>query len=135
MIPAVGVVVFTQPGVVVLVRRANPPAQGLWTVPGGRVEPGESLADAARREVREETGLEVELGPVVFRVVTPAPRGESYEITDFVATCDGGVPRAGDDADAVALVPVTELAEWALAGRTQEAIEAAARYVDGTNSA
>ena len=56
-IPCVGAVVFDDSGRLLLIRRANPPAQGTWSLPGGRVEPGESSEDAVVRELHEETGL------------------------------------------------------------------------------
>jgi 8-oxo-dGTP diphosphatase len=59
---AVGAFVFDPEGRVLLVERGQPPGAGLWTVPGGRLEPGETLAQGVAREVREETGLVVEVG-------------------------------------------------------------------------
>ncbi|MBE1467926.1 ADP-ribose pyrophosphatase YjhB (NUDIX family) [Kibdelosporangium phytohabitans] len=86
-----------------MVRRANAPGQGLWSIPGGRVEPGEPDADAVARELREETGLIVSPGRLVGTVIRPAPSG-SYEIFDYECQVAGGALRAGDDAAEVAWV-------------------------------
>jgi ADP-ribose pyrophosphatase YjhB (NUDIX family) len=80
-------------GRVLLILRANDPGRGLWSVPAGRIEAGETSAEAAVREVREETGLEVVLGEVLWRGAV----GE-FVVEDFAATVSGGVLRAGDDA-------------------------------------
>ncbi|GGS65155.1 hypothetical protein GCM10010156_25110 [Planobispora rosea] len=81
-----------------LVRRGHPPGEGLWSVPGGRVEPGESDAEAVVREVREETGLTVAVGRLAGTVDRPAPGGAVYEIRDYLAEVTGGTLTAGDDA-------------------------------------
>ncbi|GIH77417.1 hypothetical protein Plo01_38460 [Planobispora longispora] len=81
-----------------LVRRGHPPAQGLWSVPGGRVEPGESDAEAVVREVREETGLTVAVGRLAGTVDRPGPGDVVYEIRDYLAEVTGGTLAAGDDA-------------------------------------
>jgi ADP-ribose pyrophosphatase YjhB (NUDIX family) len=88
-------------GRLLLVRRGQEPALGCWSVPGGRVEPGETLADATAREVREETGLRVAVGPLVGTVERDAPDGSVYEIHDFACTPSGPSRTvvAGDDAD------------------------------------
>ena len=102
--PVVGVGgVVIRNGEVLLVRRAFPPRQGEWSLPGGRLELGESLVDAARREVREETGIEVEVGPLVDvfdRVHLDAEGRVRYHfvIVDFLCPPVGGVLHAGDDA-------------------------------------
>jgi ADP-ribose pyrophosphatase YjhB (NUDIX family) len=83
----------------VVIQRGRPPSQGLWSLPGGRVEPGESLIEATQREVREETGLDVVVGEVVGQV--DIPHGDVvYDVTDFAATVvgDGAPLTAGDDA-------------------------------------
>jgi len=76
-----------------MVRRKNRPAQGLWSLPGGRVEPGETHAEAAAREVLEETGLAVDVGELLITA-----RLGPYLVHDFAATVVGGELRAGDDA-------------------------------------
>ncbi|GAT69736.1 NUDIX hydrolase [Planomonospora sphaerica] len=81
-----------------LVRRGRPPGEGLWSVPGGRVEPGESDAEAVVREVAEETGLTVSVGPLAGTVDRPGPGGVVYEIRDYLAEVVGGVLVPGDDA-------------------------------------
>ncbi|GAA3105745.1 hypothetical protein GCM10017600_79680 [Streptosporangium carneum] len=81
-----------------LVRRGRPPGQGLWSVPGGRVEPGESDAEALVREVLEETGLTVTPGRLTGAVDRPGPGGVVYEIRDYLAEVSGGTLAAGDDA-------------------------------------
>jgi 8-oxo-dGTP diphosphatase len=91
-IAAVGVV-CVRAGEVLLIRRGNAPLRGRWSVPGGRVEPGETHAQAALREVREETGVAVALIGVIEEFAD-AP----YLITEFAARWLEGEPRAGDDA-------------------------------------
>ncbi|XVQ12779.1 NUDIX hydrolase [Spirillospora sp. CA-255316] len=85
-------------GRLLLIRRGRAPAAGTWSVPGGRVEPGESDEAAVIREMREETGLEVAVGRLVGTVERPGPGGVTYEIHDYEVTARGGALRAGDDA-------------------------------------
>jgi ADP-ribose pyrophosphatase YjhB (NUDIX family) len=82
-----------------LVRRANPPAQGRWSIPGGRVEAGESHEDAVIRELAEETGISGRVVREVGTIRRDAPSGGVYVIRDFLVEVDeGSVPSAGDDA-------------------------------------
>jgi 8-oxo-dGTP diphosphatase len=94
----VGGVVRDGSGRLLMVRRARPPGEGLWTIPGGRVEPGEDDAAALARELKEETGLDVVVGGLAGTVERPGPDGVTFEIHDYAATVTGGTLRAGDDA-------------------------------------
>lgn len=97
-IPCVGAVVHDATGRLLLVRRANPPAQGTWSLPGGRVEVGEDDETAVVREVAEETGLRVAALGVVGVVERDAPDGAIYVITDLACRVIDGDLTAGDDA-------------------------------------
>ncbi|WP_189249782.1 NUDIX hydrolase [Streptosporangium pseudovulgare] len=94
----VGAIILDGSGRLLLVRRGRPPGEGLWSVPGGRVEPGESDAEAVAREVLEETGLTVAVGRLAGSVDRPGPGGAVYEIRDYLAEVRGGTLAAGDDA-------------------------------------
>ncbi len=94
---AAGAVVQDDVGRVLLVLRAHDPEAGCWTIPGGHVDPGESLEECARREVREETGLDVVIGRELGTVDIPHGAG-TIEAHDFAATLVGGALVAGDDA-------------------------------------
>jgi len=112
--PVVGVgVVVVDDGKLLLVQRGRDPGKGLWAVPGGKVEFGEPMRDAARREVAEETGLDVEVGDVVWV-------GEFLEddhhivLIDFHGKVIGGEMSAADDADDVRWVPLDEADQYPL---------------------
>ncbi len=113
---AASVVVRDADGRVLLVRRANPPEQGCWSVPGGRVEPGETLAEAARREAREETGLEVHVGRELWQLDLPDGRGGVFEVHDFLAEVVGGTLAPGDDASEAAWFAPADLPGLQLSG-------------------
>ena len=101
-----GAVVRHADGRILLVLRGREPSRGLWSLPGGRVEPGETPEEAAAREVREETGLEVRIGPAVCHINVG-----DYQGDDYAATVVGGDLRAGDDADDLRWVDAATLAE------------------------
>ncbi len=96
-----------------LVRRGRGPAAGEWSVPGGRVEAGESLHAAVVREVLEETGLEVVVDRFLGWVERIGPE-HHFVILDFAVTVLAGAPVAGDDAAEVTWVPVDDLGELQL---------------------
>jgi 8-oxo-dGTP diphosphatase len=97
-------------GRLLLVQRGHPPGEGLWSVPGGRVEPGEELADAVLRELAEETALTGTCGSLVGWVERIGEE-HHFGILDFAGVVDDpDAARAGDDASDVAWVPLTELA-------------------------
>lgn len=115
MIRCVGAVIHDAAGRLLLVQRANEPGRGRWSLPGGRVEPGESDADAVTRELLEETGLSVRPADLVGRVERPAPDGV-YAIYDYACEVTGGELGAGDDALDVAWTDLARFDELVRAG-------------------
>ena len=98
-IPCVGAIVRDHAGRILLIQRGQPPAEGMWSLPGGRVELGESAEEAIVREVREETGLDVAVIREVGTVLRDAPGGGRYVIRDFlVEPIVHTTPIAADDA-------------------------------------
>lgn len=114
-VPVVGVGgVVVRSGRALIVRRAQEPRKGEWSLPGGVVELGERLVDAVRREVLEETGLEVDVGPIVetFDRVHHDTDGRvrfHFVIVDYLCRAVTGDPVAGTDAEDVAWVTAEEL--------------------------
>ena len=110
---AVGAIVIDDDRLL-LVRRGRGPAQGDWSVPGGKVEWGETLAEAVVRELAEETGLEGVCGELVG-LVERFDEDLHFVILDFAVTVlDDQPPRAGADALDARWVPLEEVAEWML---------------------
>jgi 8-oxo-dGTP diphosphatase len=119
---------------VVLVKRRFEPLAGRWSVPGGVLELGETLADGLVREVREETGVEVEVGPVVdvFDGITLDAEGRvqyHYVLIDYVCRFIRGRLEAGSDVSAVELVAPADLARYDLTPRTSDVIRRAVAIV------
>jgi 8-oxo-dGTP diphosphatase len=99
-IACVGAVIHDRRGRLLLIRRGQEPGRGLWSLPGGRVEPGETDHQAVVREVAEETGLRVRPGRLVGRVERSASAGAVYAIADYVCELAGPDQLApGTDAD------------------------------------
>jgi 8-oxo-dGTP diphosphatase len=109
VIRCVGAVIKDDQGRLLLIKRGHEPGAGLWSLPGGRIEPGETDAQALVREMREETGLAVEAGPLLGSVRRPAPGGDVLDIRDYTATITGGTLRPGDDAADARWVAASEL--------------------------
>jgi 8-oxo-dGTP diphosphatase len=129
--PLVGVsTVVHHDGMVLLVERAKPPWQGVWSLPGGHVEWGETLREAAIREVLEETGIAIVIDRLVdtIDVINRDDSGlirSHYALTVFAGRMVGGVLRPGSDAVRVTWVELARLSSLALLPGTREAIEQA----------
>lgn len=121
MVPCVGALVYDSRGRLLLIRRGQEPGRGLWSLPGGRVEPGETDHEALIREVAEETGLRVRPGRLVGRVTRTGPAGAVYEIADYTCAVDGPEsPVASTDAEDARWCDAAEYAQLAVvAGLTE----------------
>jgi ADP-ribose pyrophosphatase YjhB (NUDIX family) len=140
--PLVGVAaaVFDEHGRVLLIQRGRPPRAGSWGLPGGLLDLGERLADGARREVREETGVDVAIGGIagVFEPITLDVEGRieyHYVVVDFWATHVGGVAAAMDDAAAVTWVDLAELASYRLSPDSESVVRRAYALWHGAQAA
>jgi 8-oxo-dGTP diphosphatase len=129
--PIVGVgAVILRHGEVLIVRRANPPLQGEWSLPGGALEVGEKLREGVAREVLEETGLEVEVGPVLDVIDSIFPDGEGrtqyhYVLIDYLCHLRSGTPMAASDASELRWARPGELSALGLRPVTIEVIRKA----------
>lgn len=110
VIPCVGAVVFDAQGRLLVIQRGHDPGAGLWSIPGGRIEPGETDEQALVRELAEETNLQVMVGKLVGCVRREGPGGTVIDIRDYAATVAAGTLRAGDDAADARWVTAAELA-------------------------
>ncbi|HYD89048.1 MAG TPA: NUDIX hydrolase [Vitreimonas sp.] len=135
-IAAVGAVCFKGDDVL-LIRRGAPPLENHWSLPGGRIEWGERVADAALRELKEETGCEAELVGLVDVVdglmsrsgAPDEPPWNHYVLIDYAARWTCGEPKAGDDAREARFFTPAELASLGLWAETLRVIEAGRRLL------
>jgi ADP-ribose pyrophosphatase YjhB (NUDIX family) len=129
---AVSAVIFRD-GKVLLVRRARSPAKGFYSLPGGRVEFGESLHTALTREVDEETGLKIDIiGLAGWREVLPsASGGGHYLIMSFAARWAGREPVLNDEHDDFQWLARDSFGDLKLTGGLVEVVEAASRLLGG----
>jgi ADP-ribose pyrophosphatase YjhB (NUDIX family) len=129
--PIVGVgAVVVVDGRVVLIRRRFEPLKGQWSLPGGAVEIGETLEAAVAREIHEETGLEVDVGPVVevFDRITRDPDQRvryHYVLVDYLCFPMGGELQAGSDVDDAVLADPENLTSFKLTAKATAVIERA----------
>jgi 8-oxo-dGTP diphosphatase len=122
-VPCVGAVVTDGRGRLLLIKRGHEPGAGLWSLPGGRIEPGETDAEALVREMREETGLTVEPGRLIGQVQRPGlAAGDVIDIKDYAATVISGTLRPGDDAADARWVDPEDLGVLALTDGLVEAL-------------
>jgi 8-oxo-dGTP diphosphatase len=137
--PFVGVgAVVVQDGSVLLVRRRQPPLAGQWSLPGGAVELGETLEQAVTREILEETGLRVRVGPVVEvldRIVHDAAGHVQYHyvLVDYLCWPDGGTLAAGSDVGEVALAHPRNLESYRLTDTARSVIDRAFQLAGTVN--
>jgi 8-oxo-dGTP diphosphatase len=130
-VPCVGVVCL-RGGEVLLIRRGKAPLAGQWSIPGGRMEFGETLHAAALRELKEETGVEAQILGLIDVVDSLEPgAGWHGVLVDFAARWIAGEPVAGDDALEAAFVPLAEALERVAWGETRRLIAAAAERFAG----
>ena len=125
----VGALIFSEREIL-LVERGKEPLKGFWSLPGGLLEVGESLVSAVRREVAEETGLNVEPLSVfeIFERIMPDAEGRSeyhYVVIDYLCRVVGGELQAASDVSGVAWVPQRSLGDYRLTEGTQDVIERA----------
>ena len=126
--PIVGVgAVIVHEGRVVIVKRRHEPLAGRWSLPGGTLELGETLETGVAREMLEETGLEVEVGPLIGvfdRIITDDEQRVRYHfvLVDYLCWPTGGVLQASSDVEAAALVNPGGLGGYNLTEKAQSVI-------------
>jgi ADP-ribose pyrophosphatase YjhB (NUDIX family) len=124
-VQCVGAVIKDTGGRLLLIKRRNEPGAGLWSLPGGRIEPAETDEQAVVREILEETGLLVSVGPLVGAVERPGRDGAVVDIRDYAAFVAGGELAAGDDAADARWVTPDQLRRMEEAGQLTDGLTAA----------
>ncbi len=134
-VPGVGSIVF-RGDAVLLVKRRDEPNRGLWSIPGGSVELGETAEEAAERETLEETGVVVrsvrvaEVNSLILRDPVGRVRWH-YILIDILCEWVSGEPSPATDADNARFIPLAELGEYDLTPTAREALERVARSRSG----
>lgn len=138
--PVVGVAaVVLHNNQVLLVQRGREPGKGSWGLPGGVLELGETLAEGVRREVQEECGVAIEVGPVVgvFEPMLRDAEGRlrfHYVVIDYLARYVSGEPRPSDDADDARWMDIAALDSLPMRSETKEIIRRGKALSLGTAS-
>ncbi len=138
--PLVGVgalICRPETGQVLLIQRGREPNKGLWSLPGGLVDVGESLTAAVVREVAEETGLTVQPGPFIatFEPIVRDAQGRvrfHYVVLDYLAYYQGGEPHAGDDAAGIGWFTLAEMAALPMMADTRQVIAQGVALADAS---
>ncbi len=123
-VPCVGAIITDAEGRLLLIKRGHDPGAGLWSLPGGRVEPGETDEEAVVREIREETGLSVVCDRLIGSVERKGLGGAVLDIRDYAVTVSGDELTAGDDAADARWVSPADLASLPVTGGLVEALSA-----------
>lgn len=126
----VGVAVFDETGRLLLIQRGRPPGEGTWGLPGGLIDLGETLEQAATREVKEELGIQIAVGDLVttFESIYYDAEGKieyHYVVLEYWAYYLSGEPVAQDDAAAVAWADVTTFDQYSLTAQQLEVLHKA----------
>ncbi len=137
-IVGVGGVIFDGASVC-LAKRGQEPAKGTWSLPGGAVELGEKLIDALKREIREEIGIEIQVGGlirVLDRIIQDEERRTRYHyvIVDYWGWKTSGEPKPGSDTSDICFVPLEEIQKRDIHREVRETILMAASLREGTKS-
>lgn len=132
-VPCVGVICIRD-GEVLLIRRGKPPRHGEWSLPGGRIEPGERVVEAAERELLEETGIKARIIGLVDVVDGLFPEaGRHYVLIDYVAEWLSGEPAAGDDALEARFFPIGEALDCVQWEETRRVIVLGSAKITGSS--
>ena len=125
----VGAIIFERENVL-LIKRGQPPLEGFWSLPGGAQETGETVEEALKREILEETGLEIEILKLATMVdiIDLDKAGKArhhYTVADYLCRAKAGILKAGGDAADAKWVQLGELGNFNLTPKAREVIEAA----------
>ncbi len=122
-IQCIGIICFKENDVL-LIQRGKPPRRGEWSIPGGRIEPGESEIEACHRELFEETGIRARLIQKIACIPTSFD-GHDYDLHDYLMIWESGIPTAGDDAMSAQFVDRKTLAQTQMWQKTHDIIDKA----------